>query len=95
MNIDDRMPPDPFEQDGVDLLELETAEKLAHDGASSSDPRWDRLDGPTIDEFDQAAEELRDIEEAADVQVTSLVMRTALAGVAVVVAIALLVLILR
>lgn len=95
MNVDDLMPPDPFEQDGVDLLELETAEKLAKDGASASDPRWDRLDGPTIDEFDEAAEEFRDIEDQAESELGSLIWRTVLAGIAVVVAIALLVLVVR
>jgi len=95
MNLDDRMPPDPFEQDGIDLLELETAEKLAHDGADASDPRWDRLDGPTVDDFDGAAEELRELEIDADVQVGSLMWRTVLAGIAVVVAIALVVLLVR
>lgn len=95
MNLDDRMPADPFEQDGVDLLELETAEKLAHDGADALDPRWGRLDGPTIDDFDEAAEELRELEIDADVQVGSLMWRTVVAGVAVVVAIALVVLLVR
>jgi len=95
VNLDDQMPPDPFAEDGVDLLELETAERLVHDGAGSSDPRWDRLDGPTIDDFDEAAEELETREFEAEEHVGSLMWRTALAGIAVVVAIALVVLLLR
>jgi len=95
MNLDSQMPPDPFAEDGVDLLEVETAEKLVHDGVSSSDPRWDRFDGPTIDDFDEAAEELQSLEAEADEQVMSLVWRTVLAGIAVVVAIALVVLLVR
>lgn len=95
MNVDHLMPPDPFAEDGVDQLELATAEKLVHDGTSGSDPRWDHLDGPTVDDFDDAAEEFRELEDDAEVEVSSLVMRTALAGIAVVVAIALIVLLVR
>ncbi|MDP2232304.1 MAG: hypothetical protein Q8K89_01595 [Actinomycetota bacterium] len=95
MNFDELMPPDPFAQDGIDEMELEAAERLAHDDASGSDPRWDRLDGPTTDQFDDAAEELRELEVAADEQVGSLMWRTALAGIAVLVAIGLVLLLVR
>jgi len=67
MNFDKLMPPDPFAQEGVDELELETAERLARDDASGSDPRW----------------------------VGSLMWRTALAGIAVLVAIGLVLLLVR
>ncbi len=95
MNIDDMMPPDPFAQEGIDELELETAERLARDGASPGDPRWDRLDGPTIHEFDDAARELEIIEVRSETDVRSLMWRTVVACIAVLVAIGLVVLLVR
>ncbi|MDP2183733.1 MAG: hypothetical protein Q8K99_14355 [Actinomycetota bacterium] len=60
---DDRLPPDPWAEEGVDLWALEQAEELAHDGVHPDDRAWDNLDGgPTIDEFDDAAAELRALE---------------------------------
>lgn len=54
------MPPDPFAQDGVDPFAVEASERLAHDGASGCDPRWDRVGGePTVDDFDDAEAELQ------------------------------------
>lgn len=49
--MSDRLPPDPFAEDDVDLWALEQAERLARD-AAPDDIRWERLDGPTIDELD-------------------------------------------
>lgn len=95
MSLDDRMPPDPFAEDGIDLFELETAERLAHDGVAPSDPRWDHLEGPSIEEFDEAARELAGEEILAEEQMGHLIVRTALAGIAVLVAIGLVVLLLR
>lgn len=48
---DPRMPLDPFEDEDVDLWELERAEMLARDG-DPDDIRWHDLEGPTIDDFD-------------------------------------------
>ncbi|MDA3937083.1 MAG: hypothetical protein PF636_09590 [Actinomycetota bacterium] len=45
------MPPDPFDDEDVDLWALEQAERLARD-SSPDDIRWERLDGPTIDQLD-------------------------------------------
>lgn len=95
MSIDDRMPPDPFAEDGIDLFELETAEQLAHDGVAPSDPRWDHLEGPSVEEFDEAARELETAELVAEQELGTLIWRTALAAIAVLVAIGLVVLLLR
>jgi hypothetical protein len=51
------LPPDPWEKEGVDLWALEQAEDLTKRDAHPDDPRWDKLDGPTIDEFDDAENE--------------------------------------
>ena len=53
------MPPDPFDEDGIDPFAVEAAEKLARDDAPGFDPRWDNIGGePTLDDFDDAAREL-------------------------------------
>lgn len=57
----DRMPPDPWDEEGVDLWTLEKAEEYVSRDLDCADPRWDDLDGPTIEEFDEAeAESERD-----------------------------------
>lgn len=54
------MPPDPFEDDGVDPFAVRAADTLAHDGVAPNDPRWEHVGGePTIDDFDAAADEIR------------------------------------
>lgn len=94
--IDDRdMPPDPWAEQGVDPWEIEQAEQLAHDGAAPDDPRWDHLDGPTTDEFYDAERELRTARAEEFTEIGPLAWRAIIASVAVVVAIALLVLVLR
>jgi hypothetical protein len=62
---DDRMPPDPFDDDEVDdIFALERAEQLAREGESTFDHRWDDLGGePTIDDFDDAGQELAEERE--------------------------------
>jgi hypothetical protein len=57
---EERMPPDPWTEEGVDLWSLEQAERLAAEDTEGAvaDPRWDSLGGPTLDEFDRAAQEL-------------------------------------
>lgn len=95
MPADDRMPPDPWAEDGVDLWGLEQAEQLAHEGAAESDPRWERIDGPTTDEFVDAELELRIERQAEETDLGALVRRAVLASVAVVAALALLLLVLR
>ncbi|GEM_PF-4492284 len=45
------MPPDPFDDSDIDPFALEQAERLARE-SSPDDIRWERLDGPTIDELD-------------------------------------------
>ena len=94
------MPPDPFADDGIeDPFALELAEELAHDGAPKHDPRWDHIDGPSIDEFDAAAHEiddLRDDELGPDgFDSRAIIVRTVVASVAVIVVLALVVLYLR
>lgn len=94
------MPPDPFADDGVeDPFALELAEELAHDGASKHDPRWDHIDGPTIDEFDDAAreiDELRDNESGPEEpDMRNLVLRTVVASMTVIIVLAVIVLYLR
>lgn len=59
------LPPDPFAQDGVDIFSLEQAEMLAADDSRSEDPRWDHIEGPSLDDFDRAAAELDECEESA------------------------------
>ncbi len=51
---DDPLPPDPWEEDGIDLWALEQAEELARKSTTPDDPRWERVDGPLIDDFDEA-----------------------------------------
>lgn len=91
----DDMPPDPFAEDGVDLMSLTHAEELARRGIDPDHPAWDRFDGPDMFDFDEAARELAALEsgEGADAgsDVRYAIWKTALAGVAVVVVIALLV----
>ncbi len=58
----DRLPPDPWSEEGVDLWTLEKAERLAAEDPDCADPRWDDLDGPDIEEFWEADAEA----EAAD-----------------------------
>ncbi len=53
----DRMPPDPWAEDGIDLWTLEQAERLTTDDVDPASSRWDDLEGPTIEEFDDAAAE--------------------------------------
>ena len=53
-----RLPPDPWADEGVDLWTLEKAERLAARDADSADPRWDDLDGPDIEEFWDAEAEM-------------------------------------
>lgn len=57
------MPPDPFAEDGVDTMALEHAEELARHPADSASAAWDRFDGPTTDEFDDAEREIAELEE--------------------------------
>jgi len=62
--FDSQLPPDPFADDGVDDMAVEMAERLAHDGVSPTDPRWDHLGAePTIDDFDQAESEISGFED--------------------------------
>ncbi len=51
------MPPDPWAEEGIDPWSLEQAEDLTRQGACPDDPRWERVDGPTTDEFDDAEHE--------------------------------------
>lgn len=60
----DPLPPDPWAEEGVDLWALEQAEELAHGRVDPDDRAWDNLDGgPTIDDFDDAAAELREMDD--------------------------------
>ncbi len=89
----DEMPPDPFDDDGVDPFAVQAAEQLVHDGADPVDPRWDRLGAePTVDDFTRAEFELDDAcdpdsaEECATGPFTA--MLPWLSAIAVIVAIA-------
>jgi hypothetical protein len=53
----DKMPRDPWAEEGVDLWTLEKAEEMTAKEVDPASARWDEIDGPTIEEFDQAAEE--------------------------------------
>ncbi len=59
----DRLPPDPWADEGVDLWTLEKAERLAAEDPDSADPRWDDLDGPSIDEFYDAESEMAESDD--------------------------------
>ncbi|MHB9003810.1 MAG: hypothetical protein ACYC6C_07055 [Coriobacteriia bacterium] len=91
MPVDPRdMPPDPFAEDGVDRMALEHAEELARHPADSASAVWDRFDGPTTDEFDNAEREIAELEDGGDVPAA--MWKAGIAAVAVVVIIAMLVL---
>lgn len=51
------MPPDPWAEEGIDVWSLEQAEELTRHKADPDDPRWERVEGPTTDEFDDAENE--------------------------------------
>ena len=55
---DDGLPPDPWAEEGIDLWALEQADRLTREEADPSSSQWDELEGPTIDDFDRAGEEL-------------------------------------
>lgn len=59
----DDMPPDPWTEEGIDLWTLEQAERLTADDVDPASARWDELDGPTIDEFDDAAREFDRVDQ--------------------------------
>jgi hypothetical protein len=61
----DALPPDPWADDGIDLWALEQGELLAADDSRAEDPRWDSIEGPTLDAFDDAAAELDECEDEA------------------------------
>lgn len=52
-----QMPPDPWAEEGIDLWTLEQAERLTREDVDPASRAWDELDGPTIEEFDEAAHE--------------------------------------
>lgn len=63
------LPPDPFAEDGVDEFAVEASEALARENVDPADPRWDRIGGePTIDDFDEAAHELRGCDADANAE---------------------------
>ena len=93
------MPPDPFAEDGVDRMALEHAEELARHSADSASAVWDRFDGPTTDEFDDAERELAELECARDdpdgSDVPFAMWKAAIAAISVVVVLAIIVLYVR
>lgn len=95
MRVDPRdMPPDPFAEDGVDRMALEHAEELARHPADSASAEWDRFDGPTTDEFDDAKREITELGEGTGdgAELSFALWKAGMAAVAVVVIIAMLVL---
>lgn len=94
MPVDPRdMPPDPFAEDGVDRMALEHAEELARHPADSASAVWDRFDGPSTDEFDDAEREIAELEDGGNGSDVPVAMwKAGMAAVAVVVIIAMLVL---
>ncbi|PKQ29076.1 MAG: hypothetical protein CVT60_07215 [Actinobacteria bacterium HGW-Actinobacteria-10] len=93
MTVDPRdMPPDPFAEDGVDRMALEHAEELARHPADPASTAWDRFDGPTTDEFDDAEREIAELEDGGENELPFALWKAGMAAVAVVVIIAMLVL---
>lgn len=52
------LPPDPWAEQGIDPWALEQAELLTRTDADPSSRSWDEIDGPTLDEFEEAKREL-------------------------------------